>query len=121
MTDALSTVIIVVALLLAAYALVTTLRNRAMDAAHLIALGVLELLLVAQAVVGFVKLSGDEGPDSSVTFAGYLLGILLIPVAGAGWGLLERTRWGSGVIIVVGIAVAVMVVRLGQLWSGTGG
>jgi hypothetical protein len=118
-TDVLSTVIIVVALLLAAYALVTMLRNRAMDAGHLVALVVLEVLLVAQAVVGFVKLSGDGGPDGPATFIGYLVGILLIPVAGAGWGLLERTRWGSAVLIVAGIAVAVMVVRLGQLWDGT--
>ncbi|GAA4241727.1 hypothetical protein GCM10022254_71740 [Actinomadura meridiana] len=119
MTDVLSTVIIVVALLLAAYAVVTMVRNRAMDAGHLVVLGVLEVLLIAQAVVGFVKLSGDGGPDSTATFVGYLVGILLIPAAGAGWGLMERTRWGSAVLVVAGIAVAVMVVRLGQLWDGT--
>ncbi|MFI0483341.1 hypothetical protein [Actinomadura sp. 9N215] len=120
MTDVLTTAIIAVALLTAAYAVVTALRNRAMDAGHLAALGVLEVLLVAQAVVGFVKLSGDEGPDGSATFVGYLLGVLLIPVAGAGWGLLERTRWGSAVLVVAGVAVAVMVVRLDQLWGGGG-
>ena len=77
-------------------------------------------LLIAQAVVAFVKLSGGEGPDGTATFVGYLLGSLLIPVAGAGWGLLERTRWGSAVIVVAGVAVAVMVVRMDQLWSGSG-
>lgn len=120
MTNVLATVIIVVALLAAAYALVTTLRNRAMGAGHLVALGVLEVLLIAQVVVGFVKLSGDEGPESPATFIGYLLGSLLIPVAGAGWGLLERTRWGPGVIVVAGLGLAVMIVRMDQLWSGTG-
>lgn len=120
-TNVLTAAIIVVALLAAGYALVSTVRNRAMTAGHLVALGVLELLLIAQAVVGFVKLGGGEGPDGSATFVGYLLGVLLIPVAGAGWGLLERTRWGSGVLAVAGVAVAVMVVRLDQLWSGTGG
>lgn len=120
-TNVLTAAIIVVALLAAGYALVSTVRNRAMTAGHLVALGVLELLLIAQAVVGFVKLGGGEGPDGSATFVGYLLGVLLIPVAGAGWGLLERTRWGSGVLAVAGVAVAVMVVRLDQLWTGTGG
>ncbi|TDC81371.1 hypothetical protein [Actinomadura sp. 7K507] len=120
MTNVLATVIIVVALLVAAYALVAALRNRAMDLGHLISLGVLEALLIAQAVVGFVKLSGDEGPASSATFIGYLLAVPLIPLAGAGWGLLERTRWGSAVIVIAGTGVAVMVVRLNQLWSGTG-
>ncbi|MFA1550910.1 hypothetical protein [Actinomadura chokoriensis] len=121
MTDVLGTVIIVVALLTAAYALVATLRNRAMDLGQVAALGVLEVLLIAQAVVGFGKLAGGGGPDGSATFAGYLAGSLLVPLAGAGWGLLERSRWGSAVIVVAGVAVAVMVVRLNQLWSGTGG
>lgn len=120
MTNVLATMIIVVALLAAAYALVTTLRNRPMDVWHLAVLGVLEVLLIAQAVVGFVKLSGDEGPESSATFVGYLLAGLLVPLAGAGWGLLERTRWGPGVIVVAGLGVAVMIVRMNQLWSGTG-
>ncbi|TDE35794.1 hypothetical protein [Actinomadura sp. 6K520] len=121
MTNGLTVVIIVAAVLTAGYALVAALRNRAMDLGQLISLGVLELLLVAQAVVGFVKLAGDEGPASSATFVGYLLASLLIPLAGAGWGLLERTRWGSGVIVIAGLGVAVMIVRLDQLWSGTGG
>ncbi|MEU5996028.1 hypothetical protein ABZ806_44220 [Spirillospora sp. NPDC047418] len=120
MTDVLGTAIIVVALLTAAYALVTALRNRAMDLGHLIGLGVLEALLIAQVAVAFVKLGGGEGPDGTATFVGYLLGSLLVPAAGAGWGLLERTRWGSGVIVIAGVAVAVMVVRMNQLWSGTG-
>ncbi|MGP4028339.1 hypothetical protein [Actinomadura sp. 3N407] len=120
MTNVLATVIIVVALLAAGHALVTTVRNRPMGTGHLVALGVLEVLLIAQAVVGFVKVSGDEGPASPATFIGYLLGILLIPLAGAGWGLLERTRWGPGVIVVAGLAVAVMIVRMDRLWSGSG-
>ncbi|MEU6034806.1 hypothetical protein ABZ801_05305 [Actinomadura sp. NPDC047616] len=119
MSSALSTVIIIASLLAAAYSLVTTLRDRAMGWDHLAALGVLEALLVAQMVVGFVKLSGDEGPGDTATFVGYLIGVVLIPVVSAGWGLLERTRWGPGVIVVACLAVSVMVVRLGQLWEGT--
>ncbi|XRQ13914.1 hypothetical protein ACN3XK_24430 [Actinomadura welshii] len=121
MTNGLTIVIIVAALLSAGHALVAVLRNRAMDLGHLISLGVLEVLLVAQAVVGFVKLSGDEGPASPATFVGYLIGALLIPLAGAGWGLLERSRWGPGVLVVAGLGLAAMIVRMDQVWSGTGG
>lgn len=120
MTTVLATVIIVVALLAAGYALVTALRDRPMGLGHLVALGVVEVLLIAQAVTGFVKLAGDEGPSSTATFVGYLLGVLLVPAAGAGWGVLERSRWGPGVIVVACLAVAVMIVRLNQIWSGTG-
>jgi hypothetical protein len=119
MTSALATVIIVASLLAATYSLVTTLRNRPMGWDHLAALGVLEVLLLAQAVLGFVKLSGDQGPDETATFVGYLIGILLVPAAGAGWGLLERSRWGPGVIVVACLAVAVMIVRMNQIWQGT--
>ena len=100
MTNWLATTIIVVSLLGAAYSLVTALRDRAMDWGHLVALGVVEVLLVLQAVLGFLKLADDEGPRDSATFIGYMLGILLIPAAGAGWGMLERSRWGPGVIVV---------------------
>ncbi|MFD0684764.1 hypothetical protein [Actinomadura fibrosa] len=120
MTTVLATAIIVVALLAAAHALVTALRDRPMGVDHLVVLGVLEVLLVAQAVVGFVKLADDQGPRSPATFVGYLLAVLLIPAAGAGWGLLERSRYGPGVLVVACLAVAVMIVRMNQIWSGTG-
>lgn len=120
MTDVLSAAIIVVSLLAAVYALVSTLRDESMDWFHVAGLAVLEALLVAQAVIGFVKIAGDEGPDETALFVGYLLGILLVPAAGAGWGLVERSRWGPGVILVAGLAVAVMTVRLQQIWEGTG-
>jgi hypothetical protein len=119
MSNVLANVIIVAALLVAVHGLVGSLRDRAMDWWHLGALGVLEALLIAQAVVGFVKLGDGQGPAEPATFVGYLIGILLIPAAGAGWGLLERTRWGPGVIVVAGLAVAVMIERMRQLWQGT--
>ncbi|WP_026341814.1 hypothetical protein [Actinomadura atramentaria] len=121
MSNVLSAVVIVAALLAAAFSAVTALRDRPMGWGDLAGLGVLEVLLVAQAVVGFVKLAGDGGPHSPATFIGYLVAAPILPLAGAGWGLMERTRWGPGVIVVAGLAVAVMVVRMRQIWDGTGG
>ncbi len=119
MTDVLGTVIIVAALLTAAYALVATLRNRAMDLGQLIALGVLEALLVAQVVVGFVKLSGGGGrtrPRPSPPTCSACCSSRPRAPAGGCWsapGGVRRDRHR-------GVAVAVMVVRMNQLWSGTG-
>ncbi|KAB2344350.1 hypothetical protein [Actinomadura rudentiformis] len=118
MTNWLATTIIVVSLLGAAYGLVATLRDRAMDWGHLIALGVVEVLLILQVVLGFLKLADDEGPRDSATFIGYMLGILLIPAAGAGWGVLERSRWGPAVIVVACLSVAAMIARMDQIWTG---
>jgi hypothetical protein len=119
MTEPLATVIIVAALVIAAYSLLATLRDRPMDRLHLAGLAVVEALLLAQAVLGLVKATGDEGPAETATFVGYLLGTLLIPPAGAAWGLLERSRWGPAVIVVAGLSVAVMIARMNQIWDGT--
>jgi hypothetical protein len=120
MTNPLATVIIVAALLVAAYSLIATLRSRPMDWSHLMALGVLEVLLAVQAVVAGTELAGGAGPRHPATFIGYLAGIMVIPVLGAAWGRVERTRWGPGVLVVAGLTIAVMIVRMQQLWEGTG-
>lgn len=77
-----------------------------------------ELGLLAQTVVGFVNLAGTDRQVDGLTFGGYLVGILLIlPLAGF-WSLAERTRWGPAVMVVGCLAVAVLIVRLGQIWDG---
>jgi hypothetical protein len=36
------------------------------------------------------------------------------------WALTERGRWGSAVLAVLGPTIAVMTVRLLQIWDGAG-
>jgi hypothetical protein len=121
MIDALAAVVIVVALATAGWSLVAAVRDRPADRTHLVALGLLEAVLLVQAVVACIKLAAGEGAGDGVTFVGYVIGSLLIPPAGAGWGLLERSRFGPAVLVVAGLSVAVMTVRMQQIWSGTGG
>jgi hypothetical protein len=33
------------------------------------------------------------------------------------WALIERTRWSTVVLGVAGFAIAVMVVRMAQIWA----
>lgn len=124
MVEALATVLIVSTLVVAAWAAVLVLANRpvVIDKWHgLVLLGgaaVVELGLLTQAVVGFVNLAGTDRQVDGLTFGGYLVGILLVlPLAGF-WSLAERTRWGSAVLVVGCLAVAVLIVRLGQIWDG---
>ncbi|MBW8485627.1 hypothetical protein [Actinomadura parmotrematis] len=119
MTNVLATAIIVVALLAAAFSGITALRDRPMGWGDIAGAGAVEALLAVQLAVGSVKLAHGEGPAHPATFVGYLVAILLIPPAGVLWGLLERSRWGPTVIVVAGLAVAVMIVRMNQLWSGS--
>lgn len=127
MIDPLATVVIVAALVLAAGTALLAVLNRAVlnrstGRAVLGALGVLEVLVLAQAVAAVVLLLGGGRPASSVVeFVGYHLATLLVLPAGVVWSLGDRSRWGAGVLTVACLSVAVMTVRMNQLWAGPGG
>lgn len=120
MNAVLSTLLIAVALAIAGYALYRVVRNAGLDDPLLFALGALEVLLLVQLVGGLIAAAGTERDIETATFVGYLVGIAVLPPLAAGWALLERSRWGCAVIVVLGIVVAVMVVRLNQIWVGSG-
>jgi hypothetical protein len=109
--------ITVVAVLLTLLGLASTLARRRIGLVHLVVAGVLEVLLLVQAVLAVVALAGGDTPPETATFAGYLAGVVLVPVAGSLWARTERTRWAGTVMAVAGAVVAVMVWRLLQLWE----
>ena len=117
MNGAVPTTIIVVGLALAGYALVMTALNRRMGLGLLIGLGVLEILLLV--LVGFVVARLAEGgrPASLPTLIGYLIAMPFVPLAAGFWGALERSRWGPAVVAVAGLAAAVLMVRLHEIWA----
>lgn len=117
MLAALATGLIIATLVAASWSLVLLLLSRPVGKRYLLgALGLIELALLVQAVLGIVRLRGHH--VEAVTFAGYLVGsLLLLPLAGW-WSLQERTRWGVGVLLIGSLAVTVMIVRMNQLWSG---
>ncbi|SDC53058.1 hypothetical protein [Actinokineospora iranica] len=126
MIEPLSTALIWVAVGAALWALVLVLLNRPLPLdrrdgqLYLGLLGLLELGLLGQAVAGFVKLAGAEHEVAGLSFAGYLLGALLILPVAVFWSLAERTRWGTAVLVVGALVVPVMIVRLDQIWTAAG-
>jgi hypothetical protein len=82
--------------------------------------GLLEAVLLVQAVLVVVAMSGGERPAETATFVSYLVAVLLVPVAGVLWARTERTRWAGTVLTVAGLVVAVMAWRLLKLWEVTG-
>jgi hypothetical protein len=115
---AVPTTIIVVGLALAAYALLMTAFNRRMGGVLLAALGVLEILLLVLVGMVAAKLAdGGRPPGGVATLIGYLIAMPLVPLAAGFWGALERSRWGPAVIAVAGLAAAVLMVRLHEIWS----
>ena len=119
MTTFLGVPITAVAVLLAVLGVASTVARRRIGLLHLGVAGLLELLLLVQAVVAVIAMVGGERPPETATFLGYLAGIVLVPVAGSLWARSEQKRWAGTVMAVAAAVVAVMVWRLLQLWEGT--
>ena len=81
------------------------------------ALGLLELGILAQLVIGFVLLGGDHHGVNVAAYVGYLVGSILILPAAFAWSVGERSRAGTGVLLVAVAVVPVLFLRLHQLWS----
>jgi hypothetical protein len=109
----------VVAVLLVVLGIASTVARR-IGLAHLVVAGLLEVLLLVQAAVAAVAMVGGDRPPETATFVSYLVGVVLVPVAGVLWARSEKTRWAGTVIAVAGAVVGVMVWRLLQLWEATG-
>ena len=120
MTTFLVGAITVVALVLAALGAATTVAGRRIGLVHLAGAGLLETLLLVQTGIAVAALVGGTRPADPPTFLSYLIGVLLVPVAGVLWSRTERSRWAGTDLAVAALVVAVRVWRLQQLWEPTG-
>lgn len=114
-----SVAVAVGSLVVAGWSFVLAARGREPRRPLLAGLAVVELLLVAQLVIGIVLLISGQRPGSLVTYLAYLIGSLLVVPAGTVWALAERSRSSTVVLGITCVAVPVMVLRLYQVWSGT--
>ena len=82
------------------------------------ATAVVELLLVVQLVMAIGSPAFGNVPTGSVIeFYVYLVSAILIPPLAVFWALVERNRWSTVILGVACLAIAVMVYRMGQIWS----
>ena len=82
------------------------------------ALALVELLLIIQLIVALLAPTFGNNPTGSVLeFYVYLVSAVLIPPLAGFWALVERNRWSTVVLGVAALAIAVMVYRMGQIWT----
>jgi hypothetical protein len=117
--DTLAVSLIIGMLAFAGLALVMTALDRQVGRLLLAALAAGELGLLVQVVWAVVRLVGGGRPVGGMAvFIGYLAGSLVILPIAAAWGLGERTRWGPGVVAAGFLVMAVLIVRMQQVWHG---
>ncbi len=82
------------------------------------ALALVELLLIVQIVVAIIApFAGNAPTGSALEFWVYLVSAALLPIAGVGWALIERSRWSTVIMGIAALAVAVMVWRMHVIWT----
>ena len=83
-----------------------------------LAIGV-EAGLLVQLILSIVLVSlGQFAVIDTWEFFGYLIVALMVPIAGAVWALVERNRWSTVVLGAAVLTIAVMLVRMQQIWTG---
>jgi hypothetical protein len=103
------------------WSLVLLVRDRVAQDGTYALLALAELALLVQLVVGCVLLSGTERDVEGVLFVSYLIGIATALPIGAFWSLAERSRSGTGVLVVAALTVLALEVRLVDIWAGVPG
>ncbi len=108
-----------VALSLAAmvFSIVLAARDKRINWTLLGVLGVIEVGLLAQLVIGIVQLVHTTRDVPGPFFIGYLIGSLLILPVGALWALAETSRWGAGALAVACFVIPILELRLYQVWT----
>ncbi|WP_374313166.1 hypothetical protein [Microbacterium sp.] len=82
------------------------------------ALALVELLLIVQVVMAIIApFAGNAPTGSALEFWVYLVSAALLPIAGVGWALVERSRWSTVIMGIAALAVAVMVWRMHVIWT----
>ncbi|MGW7348932.1 hypothetical protein [Streptomyces sp. NPDC054854] len=121
MLDALTVAIGAAALALAAWCGHAAWRDQPTKDWHFIGMAAVTVLVLAQLVIGLVQLGRGEKPgQGTVIFVAYLLGAFAaVPAAGM-LSLTERTKWGSVTVAAGAAVLAVLEVRLYDIWGSTG-
>jgi len=120
MIDVLTPVLAGAAGLAVLWIVVLLIRNAAIDNLAFWILAVVEVGLLVLSVAGIVGLVRTGRDVSGPTFVAYLIATPLILPAAVLWGIAERNRSGTAVVLVGAVGIPVLMLRIHMIWTGTG-
>lgn len=110
-------VLSVLCALVALVLLVHIVRDEPVGNVGFFGLVAIEAGLLVQLVWGIVRVIDDHAGVSVATYLAYLIGGLLILPIGFVWSASEKSRSGTGVLLVAVVVVPVLLLRLHDIWS----
>jgi hypothetical protein len=111
----------VASLLLAVWYLIRFVRHRAPDRIDLGLQAALGALVAVLAILAVIGLFDGERPAETETFVGYLITTVCFAPTAFVLARMEPTRHGNLILGVAGLVLPVLVLRLQQIASVTGG
>jgi hypothetical protein len=117
----LSVATIVVSLVLAVWFLVRSALKRPPSRADLIATLALAAVVAVLVIVAVIGLFSPPRPAETATFIGYLITTIAFAPTAYVLARMEPTRWGNLILGVACLVIPVLVLRLQQIASVTGG
>lgn len=119
MNEALLAVVITAALLGAAGTGILVWRDKRADRSVIVGLAVVELAALVQLIASIADLAGGDRPEGNTAeFVLYAVATVLVVPAGLAWSIGDRSRWGLAVTTVACLVLAIMSVRMDQIWNG---
>lgn len=120
MLDAATHALAVSTLAVAAFAGLHTARHTQFSNALFYAVAVLELALVALLIAASVTAIRTDHEMQAMLYFSYWFVTLIVAPAAVVWGVADKSRWGTGVVVVGMLTIGVLLVRLSQIWQGSG-
>lgn len=104
------------ATVIAVWAAWKTIRHARISDAMFYAIAAVEVGTVVLLIVGIAGLASTTRTVDGTILVSYLMTLVLVPPVALIWGVAEKSRWGTGVIVIGMWTVALMAIRVLQVW-----
>lgn len=118
MINQLATAVALLAAVVSVWAAWRTIRHSGVTDAVFYAVAAVEVGTLAMLVAGIIGLSSTERDVDGALLLSYLISLILVPPIALVWGVAEKSRWGTGVVLIGMWTVFVMTIRVMQVWHG---
>lgn len=118
MINQIATAVVLLSAVVSLWAAWKTIRHSGVTDAVFYAVAAIEVGTLALLVSGIVGLASSDREIDGALLMSYLISLALVPPVALVWGVAEKSRWGTGVVLIGMWTVCVMTVRVMQVWHG---